>query len=101
MSRHVSFDVSEEDRALIADIVERAVAEGLVEDAPDAREWLRLDLSTCKAQGCDIDFARLLGFGPFSFSHDIQGIINTLDRDTGRLMWCFIPRSARGSGGDW
>ena len=47
------------------------------------------------------DFARLLGFGPFSFSHDIQGIINTLDRDTGRLMWCFIPRSARGSGGDW
>ena len=25
----------------------------------------------------------------------------TLDRDTGRLMWCFIPRSARGSGGDW
>ena len=42
-----------------------------------------------------IDFEKLLKSDIHDFIHDILGIANHLDRDTGELRNCFLPRSAR------
>lgn len=34
----------------------------------------------------------LLGADDFNFAHDIYGIANHIDRDTGELTDCFLPR---------
>ena len=90
--KQVSFDVSREDMVLIGTIVSRANEMGL---ARMVRISLMADLCAAKAQGCDIDFSRLLGFDDFSFTHDITGIISCMDRTTGLLTNCFVPRSRR------
>lgn len=42
-----------------------------------------------------LDFERLLAFEAFDFSHDITGICNHMDRSTGKLRHCFLPRCAK------
>jgi hypothetical protein len=36
-----------------------------------------------------------LEFDDFNFLHDVCGIASNLDHNTGKLMNCFCPRSAR------
>ena len=44
---------------------------------------------------CPLDFKKLLAFDDFSFMHDISGIHKHLNRDTGKLVNCFLPRCAK------
>ena len=44
---------------------------------------------------CPIDFEKLESFGDGDFSHDIGGIYSYVNRETGELDNCFVPRSAR------
>jgi hypothetical protein len=44
-----------------------------------------------------IDFTGLLAADEFNFLHDVCGIARHLDRSTGELADCFIPRFARSS----
>lgn len=39
-----------------------------------------------------LDWARLIKADDFNFMHDLGGISRHLDRDTGRLGDCFVPR---------
>lgn len=39
-----------------------------------------------------IDFDRLLAADEFNFIHDVCGITRHLDRETGKLTGCFLPR---------
>jgi hypothetical protein len=39
-----------------------------------------------------LDLERLLKSDNFSFVHDVCGIANNLDRETGDLLNCFLPR---------
>lgn len=52
---------------------------------------LRMDLSATHAR-VPLDFARLLEFPDFDFSHDIGGIAKHMNRETGRLKSFFLPR---------
>lgn len=56
---------------------------------------LEMDLSAANANGCPIDFGKLLTFDDFSFLHDITGIQHHVSRISGRITGCFVPRSAR------
>ena len=56
---------------------------------------LLMDLEATHSNGCPLDFERLLAFDKFSFLHDIIGIINNLNRTTGKLGNCFLPRCSR------
>lgn len=56
---------------------------------------LEMDLSATNANGCPIDFDKLLSFDDFSFLHDITGIQHHVSRTSGRITGCFVPRSAR------
>jgi len=39
-----------------------------------------------------LNLERLAGFPSFDFAHDVYGIAQNLDRLTGRLLNCFVPR---------
>jgi len=41
-----------------------------------------------------LDLDRLLKFSDLDFEHDIRGIHNNLNRNTGKLENCFLPRCA-------
>ena len=41
------------------------------------------------------EIKRLMKFDDFSFAHDIVGIQANIDRNTGKLRNCFVPRCRR------
>lgn len=87
MLKKVVFQTTREEDSTISKIVERAG----VKD----RLSLTMDLSACHSNGCPIDFEKLLAFDDFNFYHDIGGIMNNLNRTTGKLEHCFLPRCAK------
>lgn len=55
---------------------------------------LTMDLTACHLNGCPLDLNGLLVASDADFCHDINGIWNHLDRETGKLTDCFVPRYA-------
>jgi len=53
---------------------------------------LSMDLTAVHVSGCPLDFKKLLDFDRLNFLHDISGIITNIDRATGKLQNCFLPR---------
>jgi hypothetical protein len=79
----------------IAKIADRAPAD-LVRHAGGRLSFI-MDMSA--ADGCNgnnpIDLDALAKADDFNFIHDVAGIVRHLDRATGRLTDCFVPRFAR------
>lgn len=100
----VKFDCSPQEARLVSRIVDRAVRKA-AEDSVlppgyfDRRD-LSMDLIACHANGCPLDFARLLDAPDFDFAHDIHGIQRHIDRTTGGLKNHFVPRYALPEGAD-
>jgi hypothetical protein len=55
---------------------------------------MNIDVAATHANGCPLDLPALLSAPDLDFLHDICGIREHIDRETGRLTDCFIPRSA-------
>lgn len=53
-----------------------------------------MDLRACHANGCPLDLAKLTAADDVTFAHDVFGIRRHMNRKTGRLMDCFVPRCA-------
>ena len=87
----VSFKAASDQIAVVKKISERAQKLGDPRDSMD----IEMDVLATSANGCPIDFEKLLGFDDFSFAHDVAGIAKNLNRSTGTLENCFLPRSAR------
>ncbi len=88
---NVSFKRTQEEDVLI----ERAVLRARTLGDQRASIEISMDLSATNANGCPLDFDKLLAFDDFSFLHDIYGIARHLDRESGQLNDCFLPRCAR------
>jgi hypothetical protein len=90
----VSFEASKTEYRIIGRIVKRAkeIAEsqGVRLDAGQ----LEMDIVVCHMNGCRLDLERLLAFDDGSFGHDVFGIRKYIDRSTGELTECFLPRCA-------
>jgi len=86
----ISFTTSKEEDKLIDIIVNRAAKLTELD-----RMTISMDLASCRANGCSLDFQKLLDFDNSSFLHDIYGISKHLDRNTGKIENCFMPRSAK------
>lgn len=88
----ITFNVTKEDARLIMDIVNRvrdlAIAPGI------DYLGLEMDVTACHANGCPLKLAELLGAKEFDFLHDIGGIHRHINRETGKLENCFLPRFA-------
>lgn len=88
----VSFEVSSEDRALIERITGRAVRLfGRLKMPLDGLS-LMMDITATHANGCPLKLAELAEADEVNFSHDIGGIRRHIDRETGQLTGCFLPR---------
>ena len=87
----ISFKVQESEQARVDAIIERAVR---IE--PDLnRLELNMDLCATHANGCPLDFERLLNAPMADFFHDIGGIRQHINRANGHLEDCFVPRCAQ------
>ncbi|HDZ40046.1 MAG TPA: hypothetical protein ENH62_17540 [Marinobacter sp.] len=87
----ISFETSSEDAALIEQIAARAL-EDQVGDTPTLD--FMMDITAAHLNGCPLDLVGLLEAPDFDFAHDVFGIQSHLNRSTGKLERCFLPRHA-------
>ena len=89
------FDCTPQDHDLIASIVRRAI-HFVVDNGLEANfDGLSLCMDLAATHNdCPLDFQALLDAPNGDFCHDVFGIVRHLDRDTGKLTDCFVPRYA-------
>jgi hypothetical protein len=88
---NLNWDVTEEDLNLISQIVERAKSHFRNVDTLQ----LSMDLTAVHLNYCPLNLQGLLQARKMDFCHDISGISVYINRDTGQLEDCFIPRFAQ------
>lgn len=93
MSFDISFETTPSEFSAVRKIIDRATALGIVSKAD--RMAAHMDLCACHANGCPMDFERLLAADDFNLIHDVRGIERHLDRSTGKLAGHFLPRFAK------
>jgi len=91
----ISFKVSKEEHTTIVKIVERAVKTATDAGYMADRQTTEMDLVACHANDIPLDLDGLLVANDFDFAHDIFGIQTHIDRETGKLGHCFLPRYSR------
>ncbi|HEY6020836.1 MAG TPA: hypothetical protein VIY48_13340 [Candidatus Paceibacterota bacterium] len=53
-----------------------------------------MDIEACHCNGTPLELERLLSARLVDFFHDVDGIRNHINRETGKLENCFMPRFA-------
>lgn len=91
----INFKVSRDEQKLIWRIIERAnkLAGKFGDDSFD-NTMSMMDITACHANGCPLKLPELLEASDEDFSHDIFGIRRHINRETGELEDCFLPRFA-------
>ena len=89
----VSFKVSRDEQKIISAIAARAVSMATAYGAPaygfmDAE----MDITAVHANGRPLRLQELASADDFNFAHDVFGIRRHLNRETGQLEDCFLPR---------
>jgi hypothetical protein len=91
----VKFNASAADGAIIRKIVDRAYASaGNIGHTLDRME-VSMDITACHCNGNPLRLRELLETDDFNFWHDVGGIQRHIDRETGKLRNCFLPRFTR------
>lgn len=91
----ISFEASLADRKLIARCAKRAVKMAKEAGVDYDFQSADMDLTACHANGMPMDFKKLLTADDFNFGHDAFGIRRHIDRTTGELKDCFVPRCSK------
>ena len=95
--RDISFSVSDHERDIIEAIARRAFtlqSKGHLEKSKRPEYEFQMDITAVHANGCPLKLEALLNADNFNFAHDVFGIERHLDRTTGKLLDCFLPRYA-------
>lgn len=97
----MNWNYSKRDFNLIRQIVDRAQVEGVKRGGGPVmdRMAVTMDLEACHCNGNPLDLEKLLNAPRLDFVHDVCGIIRHIDRDTGALKNCFVPRCSAEKGG--
>lgn len=90
----LNFDVSGEEQEYIRKIALRAERLPWPPATKPNMMQIMMDITGCHCNACPIDLAGLLATDDFNFAHDVGGIMRHINRETGELMNCFIPRFA-------
>lgn len=88
----VNFKSNRFDTELCFQIADRAVALAKKAGFKYAKLDALMDVKACHLNGNPLDLQKLLGADDFNFAHDVFGIRQNLNRDTGELENCFSPR---------
>lgn len=91
----LKWNTSREDARLIREIVDRAIVMGVIrlEKGATKRDAI-MDVTAVHANGTPLRLRALLDAPAFDFAHDLAGISRHLDRSSGQLGGCFVPRFA-------
>ena len=92
--KQISWHVTKEDHNRIVEIAQRAVAIAKQRGVEYSQMDAVMDLTAVHANGCPLNLAALAEATPFDFTHDVFGIRNHINRSTGQLEDCFLPRYA-------
>jgi len=76
----------------IIDIMLRAATLMNFESRGSSRLEVTMDLTACHLNGCRLDLDGLLTATPSDLIHDVAGIMRHINRQTGQLEDCFLPR---------
>lgn len=90
----IRWNAKKSDVLLVQAIANRAVATAKRLRINYDRTDSEMDLLAVHLNGCRLDLKKLLQTDDFNFNHDVFGIRRHLDRETGQLKDCFLPRSA-------
>lgn len=90
MSIKINWKTSKIERELIEKIAIRALGELGLDIST-----IKMDVTACHKNGCHLDLESLLNAPRYDFVHDICGINRHIDRETGKLQHCFLPRLSR------
>ena len=90
----LNWTTTREDDEIIFKIVSRAMK---IFKGKAGKLCLTMDISACHANGCPLKLDELLKADDFNFMHDIHGIHEHINRETGKLGDCFWPRFAKKS----
>lgn len=90
-----SFAVDTLDASIIREIAHRAVTVARHVGAPYTLTTATMDITACHANGTPLRLRELLDAPEFDFAHDVLGIRRHIDRTTGQLQDCFLPRFAK------
>ncbi len=90
----ISFKTTKEDAIKIVAIARRAcMAAKAIGVKIDMME-MDMDITACHSNGCPLKLDDLLIADDSNFLHDVFGIRRHIDRKTGQLGGCFLPRFA-------
>jgi len=88
----IRFDVGQADALIITAIARRAMVLAARDGSGYALQDAQMDITACHCNGCPLKLGDLLQADDFNFAHDVFGIRRNLDRDSGQLGDCFLPR---------
>ena len=90
----ISFDCSLEDAHLIKKIVQRGVEMSARYAVPIDSLQAAMDITAVHCNGTRLKLWQFYASDNSDFSHDFAGIGIHIDRETGKLKNCFVPRFA-------
>lgn len=83
-----------EEMKLESEIADRAVMMAQTLNISYDKMDAVMDIDACHNNGCKLKLAELLAADDTNFAHDVFGIRRNIDRKTGTLDNCFLPRYA-------
>lgn len=86
----LNWKTTKEETVLIMEIVNRASS---LQNGIDMMT-LDMDITACHLNDVKLRLKDLLDADDFNFMHDVAGISNHINRETGKLENCFVPRYA-------
>lgn len=93
-TQYPQFTASKFETQLIVKIAQRAHFMAKKFGFGYAQHTAVMDIEACHCNGCELDLQKLLDAGDGDFGHDVFGIRRFIDRRTGKLGGCFLPRCA-------
>jgi hypothetical protein len=89
----VKFTATKQEAEFIRTIVERVLSRHLPSTMD--KQSVLMDLEACHSNGCPLRLKEMAAWErDFDLVHDVCGIVNTIDRTTGKLTGHFLPRFA-------
>lgn len=89
-----SFKCSKKDQQKITSIAKRAVSLAASNGIEYGLMTADMDITACHCNGMELDLDKLAAADDSNFAHDVFGIRRHIDRETGQLKDCFVPRYA-------
>jgi hypothetical protein len=89
-----SFACSRFEHDIINRIADRAVALARKHEIEYEKMTATMDLTACHCNGMALDLAKLESADEATFAHDVFGIRRHIDRRSGIIGDCFVPRAA-------